>query len=427
MAKPGDRVEIKTKEHSYEGVLMPRPKIFPGNAVILKLDSGYNIGILKGKIKKITVISKAREPKSAKISAKADKALPKVTILSTGGTISSKVDYLTGGVKPAIEAEDFITNVPEVLTKANITAKPVMQIFSEDITTKDWQKLAKAVYAEIKKGADGIVVTHGTDTMHFSAAAISFMVQNSPIPIIFVGSQRSVDRGSSDAFPNLFTAVAAAAKWNGAESVICMHSLSDDTTNVLMRGVKTRKMHTERRDAFRPINNLPLARIDYHGNMAEVSEYKIRSNSKPVLNTKMDEKVAIIYTYPGIDPAIVKHYLKKGYHGLVIAGTGLGHTPTTGKNSFLPVLKECFRKKVPVIMSSQCFYGRTNPYVYEAARKLMLQGKLIYAEDMLPEVAYVKLMHVLGQTRNYEKVKELMLTNMVGEINPIISAKMFLC
>lgn len=426
MVKTGERVEIATENKTYQGILMPRPAILPGNAVILKLDTGYNIGIFKNKIKKIRTIGQAKS-KEEKVQLKQDKNLPKVTILSTGGTISSKVDYITGGVKPAMAAEDFVINVPEVVARANISAKSVMQILSEEVTPKDWQKLAKAIYAEIKKGAHGIVVTHGTDTMHFSSAAISFMIQNSPVPIVFVGSQRSVDRGSSDAFPNLLTAVTAAAKWDGAETVVCMHELSDDSNNVLIRGTKARKMHTERRDAFRPINNLPLARIDYHGNIAAVSEHKHRGKSKPIINTKLDEKVALVYTYPGIDPAVVKYYLKQGYHGIILAGTGLGHTPTAGKNSFLPVLKECFRKKIPVIITSQCFYGRTNPYVYEAGRKLLLKGNAIYVEDMLPETAYIKLMHVLGQTRNYEKIKEMMTTNIVGEINPVISAKMFLC
>lgn len=337
MIRPGDKLLVKTEDGEFEGILMQRPEIVPGNALIIKLDSGYNIGIAKNKIKSIKLLKAAEKVTPKKVGIKEKANLPKVVILSTGGTISSKVDYKTGGVFPALSAEDFVLNVPEILDYANIEARQISQVFSEDISAKNWANIAKEIEKEIKKGAHGIVVTHGTDTMHYTAAAVSFMLQNLPVPVIFVGSQRSVDRGSSDAYPNLLTAIISAAKWDGAELVICMHQSTNDDVNMLVRGTKARKMHTERRDAFRPINDLPLAKIDYHGNIVKNMDHRTRSSAKPILNMKFDEKVALVFFYPGMTPDIIENLIKQKYHGIVIAGTGLGHVG----QKLIPVLKKC--------------------------------------------------------------------------------------
>jgi glutamyl-tRNA(Gln) amidotransferase subunit D len=422
MIRPGDRVLVKTQDEELEGVLMQRPEIVPGNALILKLDSGYNVGIAKGKIKSIKLIRASEKPVAMKRFRQERKDLPKVVILSTGGTIASKVDYRSGAVYPAVTADDFVTNVPEILEYANIEARQIMQKWSEDLTPKDWAKIAKEVHKEIRAGAHGVIVTHGTDTMHYTSSAISFMVQNLPVPVIFVGSQRSVDRGSSDAYPNLLSAVIAAAKWGGAECVVCMHNSINDDINILVRGIKVRKMHTERRDAFRPINDLPLAKIDYHGNIARNMEHRERSKTKPILNTKLDEKVAIVYFHPGMSPQIIENLIKQRYHGIVIAGTGLGRV----NRNLIPVLKKCRKAKIPVVMTSQALYGRVNVEAYEAGRLLVKETDVIYGEDLTPESAYIKLMFVLGQTRNLEKVKDMMTTNMVGEITKTTSPLSFL-
>jgi glutamyl-tRNA(Gln) amidotransferase subunit D len=413
MAKPGDRVKVETKDGVYEGVLMPRPEKVPGDSMIIKLKSGYNIGVSRKKITSIKVLEEHKKGEIKLKKAEKKKGLPEVAILSTGGTISSKVDYVTGGVFPALSASDLAQNVPEMNDIANFDFKQVAQILSEDMTVEIWQKLAKEIYSEIKKGKRGIIVTHGTDTMAFTSAAISFMVQNSPVPIIFVGAQRSVDRGSSDAFPNLLTAAIAAAQWDGAETVICMHESMNDNVSALIRGTKARKMHTERRDAFKPVNDVPLARVDYKCNIFRTSNYRLMNKDNvPILNLKMDKKVALVYTYPGIDPKIIDYYCEKKYHGIVIAGTGLGHVP----HNLLPSLKKCYRAGIPVIMTSQCLFGRVNQHVYETARVITGEGKVIYGQDMTPETALIKLMFVLGQTKKYDRVKELMQKNLVGEI-----------
>lgn len=412
MAKPGDKVEVKTKDKKYTGILMPRPKNVPGDSVIIKLKTGYNIGVSRKKIISMKIIQAVKKGKAVTKKLEKKKNLPDIAILSTGGTISSKVDYKTGGVSPSLTAADFVKSVPELAKIANFDFKQVAQVLSEDIEPNDWIKLANAINNQIKKRKKGIIVTHGTDTMAYTSAAISFMVQNSPIPIVFVGSQRSVDRGSSDAFPNLLTAAYAAAKWDGAETVVCMHESMDDMTNVLIRGTKARKMHTERRDAFKAINALPIARVDYNGNVLKISNYKKRGERKPIFNTKIDKKVAIVYIYPGIESKVIDYYREKKYHGIVLMGTGLGQVP----HNLIPALKRCYKAGIPVVMTSQCIFGRVNSRVYETARLLLTEAKVIYAEDMIPETAFVKLMFVLGQTRNIGKVKEMMLNDIAGEI-----------
>ena len=414
MVKPGDRVRIKTKDGEHVGILMPRPEKVPGNSVIIKLKTGYNKGIARKNIVSMYVLEPYKKKTASVRNIPYKKGLPNIAILSTGGTISSKVDYETGGTFPAVSVGEFIQMVPELEQYGNYEVKQMSQVWSEDIASDDWIKLAKEVYSQIKKGKRGIIITQGTDTMHYNAAALSFMVQNLPVPVIFVAAQRSIDRGSSDAFPNLLTAAITAAKWDGAETVICMHGSTDDNANILIRGTKARKMHTERRDAFKPINDMPLARVDYNGNIVKVSNYKLRSDSKPVLNTKIDKKVALIWTYPGIDPKIFDYYIKQKYHGIVIAGTGFGNVP----RNVVPILKKFYRAGIPVVMTSQCIFGRVNARVYERGRKQLFEGKVIYGEDMTPETAFVKLMFVLGQTKNMEKVKEMMTKNLVGEISP---------
>src|SRR3989344_2247093 len=263
----GDEVKVHTKEQVYEGIMLPRPEIFDDSCTIIKLENGYNIGIENKKIQKIEVTKKYEKKKPIKHEQKqSNKNLPNVSILSFGGTISSKLDYKTGGVYADYTAEDFVRMLPELENIANLRAEKVMSIMSEDLSPQDWQVMAKRIAKELNdKEVDGVVVTQGTDTLHFSTAAMSFFLKNLNKPVVFTAAQRSIDRGSSDAFFNLLCAVNAAAKFDGAAVVTCMHGTSDDKYCILNRGTKVRKMHTSRRDAFRPINELPLAKIYENG------------------------------------------------------------------------------------------------------------------------------------------------------------------
>ncbi|MBW2993659.1 Glu-tRNA(Gln) amidotransferase subunit GatD, partial [Candidatus Woesearchaeota archaeon] len=259
MAKEGDRVRVITKEEDFEGILMPRPELLGIGITVIKLDNGYNIGIEKKNIKSIKVIEAYKPKKTSKKKTPVNKKLPAIAILSCGGTISSRVDYKTGGVYADYTAEDFTAMCPELSEIANIKAKQIMSVMSEDMHAEEWKKIAKAAAEELKK-SEGVVVTMGTDTLHYCTAAVSFFLKNLSKPVVFTAAQRSIDRPSSDAFMNLICAVRAAAS-DIAEVMSCLHGTSNDDYCLLIRGTKVRKMHTSRRDAFRPINDLPIAKV----------------------------------------------------------------------------------------------------------------------------------------------------------------------
>lgn len=411
----GDKIRIYTKEETLEGILMPSPEILRKDIVVLKLDNGYNIGVEKKKIQKAVTIERYKKKKRKALKIKFNKSLPTVSILSTGGTISSKIDYRTGGVYAHYTAEDFIEMCPEILNIANIKARKIMSVMSEDINPKLWITMAKEIVKELKK-SHGVVVTHGTDTLHYSTAALSFLIKNLNKPVIFTGAQRSIDRGSSDAFMNLICAVAAAARFDGAEVMSCMHGTINDDYCLLIRGTKVRKMHTSRRDAFRSINEKPIAKVFTDGRLEILNKnYSKRNEQKAEINTKINEKVALIQVYPNINPGLIDYLIKKRYRGIVIAATALGHVPTSGKNSIIEALKRAIAKKIAVVITSQTIYGTVHPYVYTNLRKLSIKLGCIFAE-MLPEVAYVKLIHVLGQTSNMAEIKRMMHANIAGEL-----------
>jgi glutamyl-tRNA(Gln) amidotransferase subunit D len=427
-AKSGDKVKVIAEKEEFEGILMPRPDILGKDITVIKLDNGYNIGIEKKKITKIEVIEQYSQKKPAKSELKQKKGLPNITILSTGGTISSKIDYKTGGVYADYTAEDFVAMCPELANIANLKAKKIMSIMSEDIGPKDWLFIAKEIEKELNNGADGIVITHGTDTLHFSTAAVSFLLKDLGKPVVFTAAQRSIDRGSSDAFMNLVCAVTAAAKFNAAEVTTCMHGSTNDDYCFLIRGTKVRKMHTSRRDAFRSINELPLAKVFEDGKIEILNQnFKPKSDSKVKAVEEFEEKTALILVYPGMNPKIIDFYVNEGYKGIVLSATALGHVPTeNSKINLIPHIKKAIEKGIPVIISSQALYGRVHPLVYTNLRKLSVELNCIFVEDMHPETAYVKLGYVLAQTKDMEKIKELMLTNIAGEITERSNEESFL-
>jgi glutamyl-tRNA(Gln) amidotransferase subunit D len=423
----GNRIAIKKGKQTYEGLLMPRSELGDSNSIVIKLDSGYNIGIRLEKGFKVNK-SDGREPKKIKEECdfelckekvgkvKFDSAKPNVSFITTGGTIVSRVDYKTGGVAPLEKPEELLTNVPELKNIINI--KSVSSPFrkaSEDFDYKDWQKLAELTAKELNK-SKGVIITHGTDTMHFTSAALSFMLKNLSKPVVLVGSQRSSDRGSSDAAMNLVCAAHVSVS-DIAEVGICMHGSTDDHYCYFTRGTKVRKMHSTRRDAFRSINEPPLAKIHPNGKIDITNKnHKKRSDSKVVADTKFEPKIALLKTYPGSEPEVINFLIKKGYKGFVIEGTGMGHVPTEAAKSWIPVIKKAIKAGIPVVIATQTLYGRVNTKVYNNLRILFHEAGAIPAEDMLPETAYVKLGWVLGHTKNLEKVREMMLTNIAGEI-----------
>ncbi len=414
----GDKIKVSSPKGAFEGVLMPKPEFSMEDVVIIKLENGYNIGIRLDKGSKIERISEKEEKKTPKIPAfKQKEGLPDIELIYTGGTIGSKIDYESGGVYMLTKPEELLSEVPELSEIANLEVNNLMSIASEDMTYIEWQKIAKAVAEALKKNS-GVVITHGTDTMHYTSAALSFMLNGLNAPVVITGSQRSSDRGSSDAFMNLICSVRAAARSDIAEVMICMHESSSDNYCSLIRGTKARKMHTSRRDAFKPINNKPIARVSYDGKIEYISNYKrIEEEGELKLLTGFEPKVALVKAYPNSDPMIIDYYLSKGYKGIIIEGTGLGHTPVStlhGEYSWLEHIKRAIDDGMIIGMTSQCLYGRVNENVYRNLRLLRSAG-VIYCEDMLPEVAYVKLGFLLG---NYKKehAEKLLNANIAGEI-----------
>ena len=413
MPEPGDFVLIKTEKEEFKGILMPRPEILEKGITVIKLDNGYNIGIEDKKIKEIKLILEYAHKKTEKNEIKQKKGLPNVTIISTGGTISSKIDYKTGGVIADYTAEDFVAMMPELADIANLKTKKIMSVMTEDFTYHDWAKIAEEAAKEVNSNADGIVITMGTDTMHIAAAALSFMLKDLSKPVIITAAQRSIDRGSSDSFMNLICAIISAAKFNAAEVMICMHGTENDDYCLLIRGTKVRKMHTSRRDAFRPINELPIAKVFPNGEIDIVNQnYKSRSSLKASASTGFEQKTALIQIYPGMEPSVIDFYVDKGYKGIVLASTALGHVP----QAIYPNIERAISKNVAVVIATQTIYGRVHPYVYSALRMLSIKMKCIFAEDMLAETAYVKLGCVLAKTNNIDEVKKMMIADIAGEI-----------
>ncbi len=420
--KIGDSIRLKTTNGDFEGTLMPRPEAGDAGILILKLKSGYNIGVKYAPSAHIEKLSSPTETFSfpeAKTTAK--RSLEDVTMLYTGGTIGSKVDYVTGGVHMLTKASELLYDVPELADIANIEARDLMHIASEDISYVEWQQIAAATADAFKRGARGVIITMGTDMMHYTAAALSFMLKNLPGPVAITGAQRSSDRGSSDAFMNLICSAYVAAKSNIGEVGTCMHEKSSDDSCAFINGTKVRKMHTSRRDAFRPVNGSATARVSYNGKIEYLSAYRKAdaTTDKISAETKFEPRVALVKIYPNSDPGILDYYLNKGYKGIILEGTGLGHAPVSTPHkeyNWLEEIKRACNSGVVVGMTSQCLYGRVHPMVYRNLR-LIHDAGAVYCEDMLPEVAYVKLGWLLGNhDRDYSM--EWLGRNMAGEITP---------
>ena len=428
--KPGDKVKVVTKDEVVEGVLMPNEET---DSIVIKLDNGYNVGIDKGKVKKIELIEKNREKEVKKGNVKINKNLPTISILHTGGTIASKVDYKTGGVVARFEPEELIGMFPELEKIANIKSRLISKMFSEDMRFAHYELMIKAIKEEIKEGIDGIILTHGTDTMTYTSAALAFALEGLPIPVIIVGAQRSSDRGSSDAGVNLVCAAEFIAKTDFSGVAICMHENMDDNTCVILPPCKTRKMHTSRRDAFKPVNDTIIARIDFENKKIEfVKKEYVKKDKKRALivKDKFEEKVSILRCHPNMVPKQFEFY--ESYNGLVIEGTGLGQAPVGVPNKLCEIHKKnliainnLIEKGTLVVMTSQTIFGRVQMHVYSNAIDLVNVG-VIPGEDMLSETAFIKLAWLLGNYKDKEEIKRLISTNLRGEINTRIGPDEFL-
>ena len=406
----GDSVKILA-DLTYSGIIMPRYEHSDDKHLVLKLKSGYNLGLEIEKIKKIEKISNSEKIIEKNESLEKNPALPKILLLSTGGTIASKVDYRTGAVTPVLTAEELNSSVPELSKIANVDAEVLFSEYSENIMPEHWLKIAEKLKEYSTSNYLGIIIAHGTDTMHYTSSFLSFALAGFPIPIALVGSQRSSDRASSDAALNLMGAIKflVGCKTNGV--YIVMHQDENDETIACHLGTRVRKNHTSKRGAFQTIGGNPAFIIvndqiqrNMKGEFFKVKEFQPRVN----INTK----VALVKYHPGYDPNLLGKIIEMNYRGIIFEGTGLGHI---GKIMYDNV-KKANEKGIFLGMTSQCIDGRVGMTVYESGRDLLNLG-IISLENMIPEVALVKAMWALGNSEALEDVKQIMLQNIASEIS----------
>jgi len=408
-AKVGDSIKI-TSDLTYSGILMPRYESGDDSHIILKLKSGYNVGINISEIQKIEVISgKETKSKEEIIQQKENPSLPKILLISTGGTIASKVDYRTGAVTPALSAAELNEAVPELAKIANIDSEVLFSEYSENLQPEHWLEIAKKLDSLANSDYTGIIIAHGTDTMHYTSSFLSFALSGFPIPIALVGSQRSSDRPSSDAALNLIATTKFLTESNVKGIFVVMHNDSNDDTIVCHKGTRVRKNHTSKRGAFETVGDNPafiITENKIEKNMGE--EFFKNPKYEPKLN--LDAKVALVKYHPGYDPKQIKDLADLGFGAIIFEGTGLGHVG----NTMYDVIKDAKEQGLFLGMTSQCLDGNVSMTVYDSGRDLLDLG-VIPLENMIPETALVKAMWAYGNTKNSDEIKALMLKNIASE------------
>ena len=406
----GDSIKV-ISDLTYTGILMPRYETSEDSHIVLKLKSGYNIGIELDEIKDIEKISSPEEVATVENVKKTDSALPKILLLSTGGTIASKVDYRTGAVTPALTAADLNDAVPEIAKIANIDAEVLFSEYSENLQPEHWVETAKKIQSVVDLDYKGVIVAHGTDTMHYSSAFLSFALSGLKIPVVLVGSQRSSDRPSSDAASNLIAATRFIVQTDVNGIYVVMHHNESDETISCHLGTRVRKNHTSKRSAFETIGNDPAFLIlDEKIIKNSRDEFFENQSFKPRLG--IDTQVALVKYHPGYEPRQIEALIDLGFKAIIFEGTGLGHV---GKTMY-DVIEKANTKGLFLGMTSQCIDGRVRMTVYESGRDLLELG-ITPLENMIPEVALVKTMWALGNSEDNDGLKKLLLENIASEFS----------
>lgn len=408
-----DDAEVETTRGHFSGKVLPRAENTDTKHIVLKLITGYNVGI---DIETITAMTGKEVPQPVFHIPEKEfpytPGLPHVKLLGTGGTIASRLDYRTGAVIPAFSPGELYGAVPELADICNLETEKIFAVFSENMAPPQYIALANKIGEEIKNGIEGIVIGHGTDTLHHTAAALTFMCQNLPVPVVLVGSQRSSDRPSSDAALNLMHAMTAAGHGDIAEVMVCMFGPTSDEYGFLHKGTRVRKMHSSYRSTFRTIGDIPVATVTRKGVVPIHENYNHRRKDHDVkIIPTFDDRVAMLYYYPGMKPDVLDALIDNGYRGIVWVGTGLGHI----NKAMYPAVERAQAAGIHQYMTLQTLWGYVDMFVYDTGRDMMARG-IIPAGNMLPEVAYIKLGWVLGQTDDPEEVKRLMLTPINDEI-----------
>jgi glutamyl-tRNA(Gln) amidotransferase subunit D len=423
LLKEGHLVEFEYNSQKIKGTIIPTND----ELLTVKLDSGYNAGFALENVKQLKVIGEAKTvSKPTPKLPTPNESLPKISLIHTGGTIAARVDYQRGAVSWHTTPEDLLSMYPELFSICNPKVVLLKSMATDDFRFEHFELITKAVEKEAKEGAEGIILAMGTDNLAVASAALAFIFEKISIPVIIIGSQRSSDRGSSDAAMNLISAAKFITKTDFAGIAICMHDSSNDDKCAILPACKTKKMHTSRRDAFKPINDTLIAKIDFRtGEIKFLKSNYIRRNLKEALvaKPKMEKKVAMMKISINMYPEQFALYKKLGMKGLIIEGTGLGHMPLDTIDKETEIHKEIKKELQALIdsgcivaMTSTCLNGRVQMHVYSKQVELVNIG-VIPGEDMLTETAFVKLAWLLG---NYSKkeAKELLTKNLRGEISP---------
>lgn len=435
---PGDWVVVITHTgDTFQGTLMPRYASMDKKHVVLKLKSGYNLGISSSKVKSVSksghdlgLATNLVDDAKPRLQIWKENVQPvhKIALIGTGGTIASKVDYRTGGVSAALSASEIYDAVPELRKHASIEADFMFNEYSENLEPHHWTLIANRIAEKVRSGGfRGIVVSHGTDTMHYTAAALSFALHNLPIPVVLVGSQRSSDRPSSDAALNLLGATIFSIESPYTGVFIAMHGSTSDDFISCHLGTRVRKNHTSRRDAFESIDRLPIATVKnavlkIQSQFVKMEIPKRSYNDDAVISeglennfeveSKFDPRVTLIKYYPGLDPNLIAYEVKTGSRAIVLEGTGLGHVG----RKFFPEIAKAIKSGVLIFMTSQCIWGRTNMKVYDTGRDLIELG-VVPLEDMTPETAVVKAMWVMANSHDNAEAVRMMGKNIANEIS----------
>jgi glutamyl-tRNA(Gln) amidotransferase subunit D len=400
----------RTDGHVVQGTLVPSHELSGDRIVQLKLESGYNVGIHVDPADRLHVLDPPPGENGAPAARKGTPAVvgvPHVALLTTGGTIASRVDYRTGGVRPVKEEAELLAFYPDLERDGPVRVVPVFDRLSEDISPNDWTILAKKVAEAFAGGATGVVIAHGTDTLAFTSAALSFQLPQLPGPVVLVGAQRSPDRPSSDGPSNLRAAVRLARHGGLGEVVLVMHADLSDDRFAVHRGTRVRKMHSSRRDAFQSRNGPPIGWVT--SDTIEIDGAVRAPVAGGVAVEPLDPRGGLLWSYPGLDPSAAEAVVRP-LRGVVIAGTGLGHV----SSNHLPWIRAAVARGVVVAMTTQCLEGPADPYVYATGRELLKAG-VLYLQDLLPETAYAKLLWALGRSDRPDEVRRLMRTERAGE------------
>lgn len=408
-ARVGDTIEAG----GLSGRVMPRYEGGDDGIVVLKLPSGYNVAVATGRLAAPRVTARAAGPaaRPARAPPAPAQGLPSILLVSTGGTIASRIDYVTGAVTPALDAAGLAESVPELAAIARIEPRIAMSEHSENIEPAHWEAIATAI-RDGAAGHDGVIVAHGTDTMQHTASYLSFALAGLRPPIVLVGAQRSSDRPSSDAAENLAAAARLIASSPGPGVLVAMHEGPSDGRVSCHWGTRVRKRHTSARGAFETVGGPPAFTVTRDGIERPAAP---RRASSPARGPRIgvDARAALLKYHPGMDGGVIDGLVASGCRAIVLEGTGLGHVgrPLHG------AISRAVGAGTLVMMCSQCGDGEVNMNVYESGRELQNLG-VVPLRDMLAETALAKAMWALSQEATREGAARLMLENVASEMSP---------